>query len=50
MPTSTRPSFLPCTFLPVALWFGCMCRSRGSLWVSGGLHRSPIRAADAFAR
>jgi hypothetical protein len=34
--------------LSVALWVGYASRSRG--WVNGRLHRSPIRAADAFAR
>jgi hypothetical protein len=37
-------------FLPVTLWVGYACRSRGFMWVSKRLHRSPIRAADAFAR
>jgi hypothetical protein len=36
--------------LPVTLWVGYACRSRGFMWVSKRLHRSPIRAADAFAR
>jgi hypothetical protein len=45
-----QPKFLALHFLPVALWVGYACRSRGFMWVSGRLHRSPIRAADAFAR
>jgi hypothetical protein len=45
-----QPKLLSLHFLPVALWVGYVCRSRGSMWVSGRLHRSPIRAADAFAR
>jgi hypothetical protein len=43
-----QPKFLALHFLSVALWVGYASRSRG--WVSGRLHRSPIRAADAFAR
>jgi len=45
-----QAKFLALHFLPVALWVGYACRSRGSMWVSGRLHRSPIRATDAFAR
>jgi hypothetical protein len=45
-----QPKFLALRFSPVALWVGYACRSRGSMLVSGRLHRSPIRAADAFAR
>jgi hypothetical protein len=45
-----QAKFLALHFLPVALWVGYACRSRGSMWVSGGLTRSSIRAADAFAR
>ena len=45
-----QPKFLALHFLPVALWVGSACRYRGSMWVSGRLHRNPIRAADVFAR
>jgi hypothetical protein len=45
-----QAKFLALHFLPVALWVGYACRSRGSMWVRGRLHRSLIRATDAFAR
>jgi hypothetical protein len=45
-----QPKFLALHYLPVALWVGYACRCRGSMWVSGRLHRSSIRAADVFAR
>ena len=43
-----QPKFLALHFLPVALWVGYACRSRGSMLDSGRLYRSSIRAADAL--